>query len=109
MTSYNLNEDGIATFDASGKAVVTLSPPAMEYWDITSSGIHTNDPASSTIIPVAKVTLDGVYKEGSYSGNMDGSDTPYHVEKGQQFTCTWTGGTSGRVATFTVNGTRTLY
>lgn len=109
MTTYNLNDDNVATFDSTGKAVVTFSPTALEYWDITSTGVRTNDPVTSTIIPIATVTLDGVYKEATFSGNQDSSDTPYHVEKGQQFTCTWTGGTPGRVATFTVNGTRTLY
>jgi hypothetical protein len=109
MTSYNLNDTKNATFDANGVAVVTYSPPALEYWDITSTGVQTDDPTTSTVIPEARVTLDGVFKEGTFSGNFDSSDTHFHIEKGQRFVCTWTGGTPGRTATFTVNGTRSTY
>lgn len=109
MPSYNLNESQTTTFDAAGTATVTFSPPSLEYWDITSKAVQTNDPTSTTVIPEARVTLDGVFKEGTYSGNLDSSDTHYRIEKGQQFTCTWTGGTSGRQATFTLNGTRSTY
>lgn len=109
MTSYNLNETKSAEFDANGRAVVTYAPPSLEYWDITSIAVQTTDPTDSTVIPEARVTLDGVFKEGTYSGNLDASDTHYHIEKGQQFVCTWTGGTAGRTATFTLNGARTLY
>lgn len=109
MPSYNLNETRSAEFDASGTAVVTYSPPSLEYWEITSVGVQTTDPTDSTVIPEARVTLDGVFKEGTYSGNLDASDTHYRIEKGQRFVCTWTGGTPGRTATFTLNGSRTLY
>lgn len=109
MPSYNLNETKNAQFDANGVATVTYSPPALEYWDITSTGVQTDDPTSSTVIPEARVSLDGVFKEGTFSGNFDASDTRYHIEKGQRFVCTWTGGTPGRTATFTVNGTRSTY
>jgi hypothetical protein len=109
VTTYNLNETRSAQFDGNGKAVVTYSPPSLEYWDITSVAVQTTDPVNATLVPTATVTLDGVFKEGSYSGNLDASDTQYHIEKGQQFVCTWTGGTAGRTATFTLNGTRSLY
>lgn len=109
MATYNLNAFSDAEFDATGKAVVTLSPPSLEYWEISSMAVVTTDPTDSTVVPEARVTLDGVFKEGSYSGNLDASDTSYRIEKGQQFTCTWTGGTPGRTATFTVNGTRSTY
>jgi hypothetical protein len=109
MATYNLNLALPATFDANGTAVVTFSPPSPEYWEITSVGVHTDDPDTATNVPEARVTLDGIYKEGTYSGNLDASDTQYRIEKGQRFVCTWTGGTAGRTATFTLNGTRTLY
>lgn len=109
MPSYNLNETKSATFDASGNATVTYSPPSLEYWDISSTGVQTTDPSSSTTIPEAKVYLDGVFKEGTYSGNFDSSDTPFHIEKGQRFECRWTGGTAGITATFTLNGKRSTY
>lgn len=109
MSTYNLNETRSAQFDASGSAVVTFSPPSLEYWELTSMAVQTNDPSTSTVIPIARITLDGVFKEGTYSGNLDASDTHYRIEKGQQFVCTWTGGTSGRTATFSLNGTRSTY
>lgn len=109
MPTYNLNEHKSATFDATGQAVVTYSPPSLEYWDISSVGVQTDDPSDATVIPEARVSLDGVFKEGTFSGNFDASDTQYHIEKGQQFTCTWTGGTNGRTATFTLNGKRSTY
>lgn len=109
MNSYSINESETAVFQANGTATVTFSPPSPEYWDITTMGVTTTDPVDETIIPTAIVTLDGVFKEGTYSGNMDSSNCVYRVEKGQRFVCTWTGGTSGRSATFTLNGTRTLY
>lgn len=109
MPTYNLNESQTAEFSAAGIATVTFSPPSLEYWQINSKGVTTTDPTDATVIPEARVTLDGVFVEGTYSGNLDSSDTPYRVEKGQQFTCTWTGGTPNRLATFTINGTRSTY
>lgn len=109
MPTYNLNETKTATFDAGGNAIVTFTPPSLEYWNITSKAVQTSDPASETQIPQASIFLGGVFKEGTYSGNFDSSDTPFHVEKSQQFVCQWSGGTAGRTATFTVNGTRSTY
>lgn len=109
MATYNLNVSLPATFLPNGIATVTFSPPSPEYWDITSMGVTTTDPSDETVIPEARVTLDGVFKEGTYSGNMDASVCKYRIEKGQRFVCTWTGGTADRVATFTLDGTRTLY
>lgn len=109
MTTYNLNDAKSATFNASGVAVVTFSPPSLEYWELSSIGVQTSDPTTATVVPEARITLDGIFKEGTYSGNLDASDTQYRIEKGQQFTCTWTGGTIGRTATLSVNGTRSIY
>jgi hypothetical protein len=110
MPTYNLNiASPPATFDANGIAVVTVSPPSLEYWEINSVGVQTDDPSDATVVPEARITLDGIYKDGTYSGNFDSSDTQYRIEKGQRFTCTWTGGTPGRTATLTLNGTRSLY
>jgi hypothetical protein len=110
MTTFNLNvSSNPVTFNASGTATAFLSPPSSEYWDVTSLGVQTSDSPSATVIPLATITLDGIYKEATYSGNLDASDTPYHIEKGQRLTCTWTGGTSGKTAILTLNGTRSLY
>lgn len=109
MPTYNINVTESATFAANGTALVTFTPPSPEYWDITTMGVTTTDPTAETVIPEARVTLDGIFKEGTYSGNMDASSCSYRIEKGQRFVCTWLGGTAGRVATFTLNGTRTLY
>lgn len=109
MATYNLNETLSSTFDVSGQAVVTYAPPSLEYWDISSVAVSTTDPTDSVVIPEARITLDGIFKEGTYSGNLDASDTQYRIEKGQRLSCTWTGGTSGRTATFTLNGTRSTY
>lgn len=109
MPTYNLNDQKHAAFDANGEATVTFSPPSLEYWDISSTAVQTDDPSTSTVIPEARVYLDGIYKDGSYSGNFDASDTKYRIEKGQRFECRWTGGTPGRTATFTINGTRSTY
>lgn len=110
MSTFNLNAASTpAVFQADGTAAAFLSPPSIEYWDITSLGVQTNDPVNSAVIPLATISLDGIYKEATYSGNLDASDTPYHLEKGQRLVCIWTGGTPGRTATLTVNGTRTLY
>lgn len=109
MPTYNLNESSSDTFDGTGMAAVAFAPPSLEYWEITSLAVQTDDPSTATVIPMARITLDGVFKEGTYSGNLDASDTPYRIEKGQQFVCTWTGGTPGRTATFSLNGTRSTY
>jgi hypothetical protein len=109
MPTYNLNETSSSTFDSNGTAVVTFSPPSLEYWQISSMAVQTTDPTDAVVVPEARVTLDGIFKEGTYSGNLDSSDTQYRIEKGQQFTCTWTGGNAGQTATFTLNGTRSTY
>lgn len=107
--TYNLNEITTGSFLSDGTLALTFSPPSTEWWSITSMAVLTDDPVTSTVIPQARVTLDGIFKEGTYSGNLDASDCLYRVEKGQQFTCTWTGGTAGNTGTFTVNGERTTY
>jgi hypothetical protein len=109
VSTYNLNVGQSAVFQTDGTATVTLSPPSLEYWELTSLAVQTTDPSTGTVFPEARIYLDGFFKEGTYSGNLDASDTPYRIEKGQRFVCTWTGGTAGRTATLTVNGTRTLY
>jgi hypothetical protein len=109
MTTYNLNATEDAIFDDNGGARVAFSPPSLEYWELTSIVVQTNDAPDAVVVPEARITLDGVFKEGTYSGNLDASDTQYRIEKGQQLVCTWSGGTAGRTATFTLNGTRTLY
>lgn len=109
MPTYNLNVTQTTTFGSDGTATITFAPPSIEYWDLTSIAVQTSDPTDGVIIPEARITLDGIFKEGTFSGNFDASDTQYHIEKGQHFVCTWTGGTAGRTATFTLNGTRSLY
>jgi hypothetical protein len=103
-----LSDFNTGTFAADGTCTVQIAPASTEMWDISSYTVKTSDPVSGTVFPIAEATC-GDYSEATYSGNMDTSNTPMHLEKGQPLTVKWTGGTVGRTATVSVIGTRTRY
>jgi hypothetical protein len=59
---------------------------------------------TSNLIPSAIVTINGVFLEGSGSGNLDASDTAHLMEAGDVLRCTWAGGDPGATATCIVRG-----
>lgn len=91
------------TFDATGTAEVTVSPPGGVDWHVRITSVS----STSTAQPTATLTLDGHFLEGTYSGNRDTSDTVYTIPAGSQLVCTWTGGTAGARATLSLRGLQT--
>lgn len=105
---YVLSDSEQGTFNAAGTCTVFIAPDATEKWDITAYSVSTNDPVTSTTLPTA-VASWGSFSEGTYSGNLDTSNTPVHLEKGQRLTVVWSGGTAGRLAFLNVLGRRIKY
>lgn len=89
-----------ATFDATGAAEVSITPPGGYDWHVTVTSVTTTSTAQST----ATVDIDGQFHEGTYAGDRDTSDTVYTLADGSTLTCRWTGGTVGARASLTLRG-----
>lgn len=113
MTSYPprrfpLNKSASGKFDASGNLTVTLTTDTFEAWDIYLTGVFTDDPASTIVLPTADLYQDLVspvqWRGGTYSGNRDQSTAFIHLDRSESLICVWSGGTVGRTGTLAVSG-----
>lgn len=113
MTSYPprrfpLNKSASGTFDASGALTLTIQTDTFESWDINLTGVFTDDPATSIVIPQADLYQDLVspvqWRGGTYSGNKDQSTALIHLDRSESIICVWSGGTAGRKGTLAVSG-----
>lgn len=113
MTSYPprrfpLSKSVSGTFTAAGTLQLTLTTDTFESWDINLTGVFTNDPVTSTVIPQADLYQDLVspvqWRGGTYSGNRDQSTAFIHLDRSESLICVWSGGTAGRTGTLAVSG-----
>lgn len=84
-----LKKSGSVTLNASGNGMLTFDPDnANQRWEVTSIVVSTNQPATSTVIPVATVALNtaivgllspGNNRGASWSGNQDTFQGKTHV------------------------------
>jgi hypothetical protein len=113
MTSYPprrfpLNKSASGTFNAAGGLTLTLQTDTFESWDINLTGVFTNDPSTTIVIPTADLYQDLVspvqWRGGTYSGNRDQSTALIHLDRSESIICVWAGGTAGRTGTLAVSG-----
>jgi hypothetical protein len=103
-----LSESASGKFNSAGALTVSLAPAAFEMWDIDLTGVFTDDPANSVVIPQADLYQSVVspvrWRGGTYSGNKDQSTASIHLDRNEPLFCVWTGGTPGRTGTVAVSG-----
>jgi len=85
---------------ADGTARATLVPPGRD-WLITMT---TTSTSTNTLIPTAKIYVNGVFVEGSDSGSLDSSDTKRLIRANDEYESRWAGADVGARATLTVEG-----
>lgn len=113
MTSYPprqfpLSKSVSGVFKADGTLTVSLTTDTFESWDINLTGVFTDDPVTSTVIPQADLYQDVIspvqWRGGTYSGNRDQSAALIHLDRSETLYCVWSGGTPGRTGTLAVSG-----
>lgn len=95
---------GAVKLDSSGNGTVTLAiPGALTF---TRTTISTNQAATATPIPrcdlYRNAVTTGTFLEGTYSGNLDVSDSAHDFDPGEQLLVVWTGGVAGTIASVTL-------
>ncbi len=111
-TTIRLDETGEATFDAGGRAVVSLGPGRhSEVWIPSIATVST----STGILDVAECRLwlgspdAGPLIDATATGGQDSTDLPgVTLRTGQRLTAVWTGGTPGAVAHLSLTGERQI-
>jgi hypothetical protein len=105
---FPLNRAASGTFAADGTLTVTLTTDTFERWEILLTGVFTNDPSSTLVVPQADLYQNSVtpvqWRGGTYSGIRDQSTGLIHLERSESLICVWTGGTAGRTGTLAVSG-----
>jgi hypothetical protein len=105
---FPLSDFATGTFKSDGTLTVSLSPESFESWDIELTGVFTDDPSTSLLIPQADLYQASItptsWRGGTYSGNKDQSTAKIHLERNEPLYCVWTGGTAGRTGTVAVSG-----
>ena len=109
MITGRLDQATNAQFDANGVAIATLGPRGPVTWEISRLTV-----SSTSTLPSQARLFDGPgggaeltntnLIEGTYSGNLDATDTPFTIQPGSQLYIQWTGGTPGATATVRVIG-----
>lgn len=110
--SEELAEYAQVTLDVNGTGAVQIGPDKFnESWQIDVCAVNVNVPSASkqsrfTIYKGSSTAITSLVN-GTYSGNFD-SDTAFNqtLKSGNIYTCVWTGGVPGAVATVVFHGTR---
>lgn len=108
--SNPVSESATGTADASGTARVSLGPlRAFETWQIVSTTLSST---STTLIPTAKLyrgaEVPSRLIDGTYTGTLDTTDTPYKLRSGDKALAVFTGCDVGAQCTITVEGESTI-
>ena len=106
-TEYPLVESRSAVFDANGIAVIDAVGPAtpFERWEIESTQTY-SDSASQTRLEIHDNSARTRLVEGTYSGNLDTTNTVFKVPQNTKLYYRWTLGTPGSSAKVSLNGKR---
>ena|SRR5882672_7726210 len=95
---------GSVRLDVTGNGTLYVSPAGR--WQVTRTTVRTNQAA--TAVPIPRVDMyrscvsDGSFLEGTYSGNLDISDTAHSFDPGEQMLLVWSGGIAGTIASATL-------
>lgn len=107
VTNYALSEEYRVTLDASGNGWINSVGPAQygEEWDIIATQCAVdNSSAESRLDIYSNGTSRRV--EGTYSGNLDNSNTVFHLRSGEKLYYHFTGGDPGAIAVITISGNK---
>lgn len=109
MPNTPLFESQTAVAGADGKARVFMGPlRSHETWDVRATTVAST---SSALAPTCKLYRGGESPsnlfEGTFSGNLDTTDTPYTLRSGERMLAVWEGCDVGAQCTVTMNGTAT--
>lgn len=104
----DLVEAANATANAAGRAVAKVQPlRAFETWEITGLSVSSS---SVTLVPTARIyrgsETPSQFHSGTFSGNLDQSDTQLTLQNGEALVCVWEGADVGALCTFRVTGTK---
>jgi hypothetical protein len=105
-----LNEGKNATADANGRAVLQFQPlRAGEDWHITRSSVSNSGTVNTPQVKVYRgMETPSTLIEGTFSGNLDSSDTVYDLRNGEQVLFVFSGADVGSLCSATVDGTRSV-
>lgn len=101
-----LFESSTGVADATGRAVARVQPlRAFERWDITRMAVSST---STVLVPTCRIYRGAenpsMLVDGTFTGNLDQSDTQLSLENGEVLLCVWTGADVGARCIFTVQG-----
>lgn len=113
MTTVPLLEAGYVTLNGSGNGTARVGPAAPGVvWRLAVASVRTS---TAVLSPQCRVyvgsdTSDGNFKDGTYTGQQNGTDLVIgqEVRLGQYVWAVWTGGDVGAQATLTVSGTKDI-
>lgn len=106
MSSVSLNESVTAQAGADGIARVVMGPlRSFETWEVTSTTVAST---SSALVPTCKLYRGGEAPsnlfEGTFSGNLDITDTLYKLRSGEKMVAVFQGCDVGAQCTVTMQG-----
>ena len=109
MPETPLYESSSANADANGIARVSLGPlRGFERWDVRSTTVAST---SSTLVPTCKLYRGGESPsrliDGTYTGTLDTTDTPYTLHSGDRVMAVFDGCDVGAQCTVTLEGMST--
>lgn len=108
-TEYILTEERHVTLDANGEGWIQGIGPAQygEEWDVTSTQTVVTGSTSETRL---QIFLNGTTHmvEGTYSGNQDNSNTPFHLRSGEKLYYFYSKGTPGADGMIVLSGKRVV-
>lgn len=107
MPDTPLFESATASAGADGIARVSLGPlRSLETWQVAATTVSST---SSTLSPTCKLYRGGEAPsnlfEGTFSGNLDTTDTPYTLRSGEKMLAVFEGCDVGSSCTITMRGT----
>lgn len=109
MPKTPLFESASGVAGADGIARVSLGPlRSLETWDVSATTVSST---SSTLIPTCKLYRGGEAPsnlfEGTFSGSLDTTDTPYTLQSGERMLAVFDGCDVGSSCTITMRGMAT--
>lgn len=106
-TEYILDFEQHVTLDSNGEGWINGIGPTQygEEWQITSTQCLVTGSASETRL---QIFLNGTTRmvEGTYSGNQDNSNTPFHLRSGEKLYYFFSRGDVGADAAIVLTGKR---
>jgi hypothetical protein len=102
-----LAEQYSAVISAAGEALISNVGPvrAFERWEISSTQTFSDSVAQTRLEVYDRSGLSRLV-EGTYSGNLDTSNTVFKVGQGEALYYKWSKGTPGALVRLTINGSK---